>query len=209
MEFSEILKERRTSLGITQEGLAKELNVSRSAISNWEIGRNYPDIQTLIVLSKILDVSLDFLLNTDNTIVEKIDEDLSKKKWLKKISLVLATLLVIALSTIIFLFFTKTPTVNFIKSNEPVTSNITLFTKKDLKKISIKDKKVEVLFNLPKENTFAGYYTETDNKNGIVTIDMYKFINEGIREKKVLYNGLVDIDLSPYSHVREVNIRYH
>ncbi|WP_240940520.1 helix-turn-helix domain-containing protein [Enterococcus durans] len=209
MEFSEILKERRTSLGITQEGLAKELNVSRSAISNWEIGRNYPDIQTLIDLSKILDVSLDFLLNTDNTIVEKIDEDLSKKKWLKKISLVLATLLVIVLSTIIFLFFTKTPTVNFIKSNEPVTSNITLFTKKDLKKISIKDKKVEVLFNLPKENTFAGYYTETDNKNGIVTIDMYKFINEGIREKKVLYNGLVDIDLSPYSHVREVNIRYH
>ncbi|WP_238699418.1 helix-turn-helix domain-containing protein [Enterococcus sp. VV15] len=209
MEFSEILKERRTSLGITQEGLAKELNVSRSAISNWEIGRNYPDIQTLIDLSKILDVSLDFLLNTDNTIVEKIDEDLSKKKWLKKISLVLATLLVIALSTIIFLFFTKTPTVNFIKSNEPVTSNITLFTKKDLKKISIKDKKVEVLFNLPKENTFAGYYTETNNKNGIVTIDMYKFINEGIREKKVLYNGLVDIDLSPYSHVREVNIRYH
>lgn len=174
-----------------------------------QIGRNYPDIQTLIDLSKILDVSLDFLLNTDNTIVEKIDEDLSKKKWLKKISLVLATLLVIALSTIIFLFFTKTPTVNFIKSNEPVTSNITLFTKKDLKKISIKDKKVEVLFNLPKENTFAGYYTETDNKNGIVTIDMYKFINEGIREKKVLYNGLVDIDLSPYSHVREVNIRYH
>ena len=209
MEFSEILKERRTSLGITQEGLAKELNVSRSAISNWEIGRNYPDIQTLIDLSKILDVSLDFLLNTDNTIVEKIDEDLSKKKWLKKISLVLATLLVIALSTIIFLFFTKIPTVNFIKSNEPVTSNITLFTKKDLKKISIKDKKVEVLFNLPKENTFAGYYTETDNKNGIVTIDMYKFINEGIREKKILYNGLVDIDLSPYSHVREVNIRYH
>ena len=121
MEFSEILKERRTSLGITQEGLAKELNVSRSAISNWEIGRNYPDIQTLIDLSKILDVSLDFLLNTDNTIVEKIDEDLSKKKWLKKISLVLATLLVIVLSTIIFLFFTKTPTVNFIKSNEPVT----------------------------------------------------------------------------------------
>ncbi|MGH1723557.1 helix-turn-helix domain-containing protein [Enterococcus durans] len=83
MEFSEILKERRTSLGITQERLAKELNVSRSAISNWEIGRNYPDIQTLIDLSKILDVSLDFLLNTDNTIVEKIDEDLSKKKWLK------------------------------------------------------------------------------------------------------------------------------
>ena len=81
--------------------------------------------------------------------------------------------------------------------------------KKDLKKISIKDKKVEVLFNLPQENTFAGYYTETDNKNGIVTIDMYKFINEGIREKKILYNGLVDIDLSPYSHVREVNIRYH
>ena len=127
MEFSEILKERRTSLGITQERLAKELNVSRSAISNWEIGRNYPDIQTLIDLSKILDVSLDFLLNTDNTIVEKIDEDLSKKKWLKKLSLVLATLLVVSISVSIFLFSIKRPTVNFIKSDEPSTSDIGLF----------------------------------------------------------------------------------
>ena len=208
MEFSEILKERRTSLGITQERLAKELNVSRSAISNWEIGRNYPDIQTLIDLSKILDVSLDFLLNTDNTIVEKIDEDLSKKKWLKKLSLVLATLLVVSISVSIFLFSTKRPTVNFIKSDEPSTSDIGLFKKKDLKKIAIKNKKVEVLFNLPKENTFAGYYTDVDNKNGIVTIDMYKFINEGVREKKVSHNGLVDIDLSSYSHIKEINIRY-
>ena len=138
MEFSEILKERRTSLGITQERLAKELNVSRSAISNWEIGRNYPDIQTLIDLSKILDVSLDFLLNTDNTIVEKIDEDLSKKKWLKKLSLVLATLLVVSISVSIFLFSIKRPTVNFIKSDEPSTSDIGLFKKKDLKKNSNK-----------------------------------------------------------------------
>lgn len=127
----------------------------------------------------------------------------------KKISLILSTLLVVAISTIIFLFFTKTPTINFIKSNELITSDITLFTKKDLKKISIKDKKVAVLFNLSKENTFAGYYTEADNKNGIVTIDMYKFINEGVREKKVSYNGLVDIDLNSYSYVKEINIRYN
>ncbi|WP_324186872.1 helix-turn-helix domain-containing protein [Enterococcus mundtii] len=44
MDFGKILKEKRHQAGITQEELAKRLNVSRSAISNWEIGRNYPDI---------------------------------------------------------------------------------------------------------------------------------------------------------------------
>ncbi|EOL50147.1 hypothetical protein RV11_GL002264 [Enterococcus phoeniculicola] len=85
MEFSEILREKRALLGITQEELAKELNVSRSAISNWEIGRNYPDVQTLIDLAKILDLSLDSLLNTDNKILKKVDRKLPKKKKLKKI----------------------------------------------------------------------------------------------------------------------------
>ncbi|WP_256926257.1 helix-turn-helix domain-containing protein [Candidatus Enterococcus testudinis] len=39
--------------------------MSRSAISNWEIGRNYPDIQTLIVLADTLQVSTDYLLRED------------------------------------------------------------------------------------------------------------------------------------------------
>ena len=65
MEFRKILKEKRKELGLTQEQLAKDLNVSRSAISNWEIGRNYPDIETLITISNVFNIPLDYLLNED------------------------------------------------------------------------------------------------------------------------------------------------
>ena len=40
-------------MNLTQADLAEQLNVSRSAISNWEIGRNYPDIQTIIDISNL------------------------------------------------------------------------------------------------------------------------------------------------------------
>ena len=73
MEFGKILKEQRKINDLTQEDLAGLLNVSRSAISNWEIGRNYPDIQTLIEISKLLGVSIDFLLNEDEKVREAVD----------------------------------------------------------------------------------------------------------------------------------------
>ena len=47
MEFNEKLQELRKSKGLTQEELAKELYVSRTAISKWESGRGYPNIDSL------------------------------------------------------------------------------------------------------------------------------------------------------------------
>ncbi|EMF0070345.1 helix-turn-helix transcriptional regulator, partial [Enterococcus hirae] len=41
MEFGKLLKQERKKMNLTQADLAEQLNVSRSAISNWEIGRNY------------------------------------------------------------------------------------------------------------------------------------------------------------------------
>lgn len=79
MEFHRVLKEKRKEFGLTQEELAEKLQVSRSAISNWEIGRNYPDIQTLISLAKTFDVSLDYLLNEDLEIAKSLDLDIKKK----------------------------------------------------------------------------------------------------------------------------------
>nr|WP_216696368.1 helix-turn-helix transcriptional regulator [Enterococcus innesii] len=79
MEFHRVLKEKRKEFGLTQEELAEKLQVSRSAISNWEIGRNYPDIQTLIFLAKTFNVSLDYLLNEDLEIAKSLDLDIKKK----------------------------------------------------------------------------------------------------------------------------------
>jgi transcriptional regulator with XRE-family HTH domain len=41
------------------------LNISRSAVSSWEVGRNYPDLETIILISDLLEISLDELLRED------------------------------------------------------------------------------------------------------------------------------------------------
>ena len=65
MEFSEKLQELRKSKGFTQEELADALYVSRTAISKWESGRGYPNIDSLKEISKFFSVSIDDLLSSE------------------------------------------------------------------------------------------------------------------------------------------------
>ena len=73
MDFQDKLKELRKNRGLTQEELAQALFVSRTAISKWESGKGYPNIDSLKAISKYFCVSLDDLLSTDEilTIAEK------------------------------------------------------------------------------------------------------------------------------------------
>lgn len=73
MEFHEKLQELRKSKGLTQEELAEALFVSRTAISKWESGRGYPNIDSPKAISKYFSVSLDDLLSSDEilTIAEE------------------------------------------------------------------------------------------------------------------------------------------
>lgn len=58
------IKKYREKQNISQEELALKIFVSRQTISNWENNKSYPDINSLIMLSEIFNVSLDE--NTDN-----------------------------------------------------------------------------------------------------------------------------------------------
>ena len=73
MEFNEKLQELRKSKGLTQEELAEALFVSRTAISKWESGRGYPNIDSLKEISKFFSVSIDDLLSGEKllSIAEK------------------------------------------------------------------------------------------------------------------------------------------
>jgi transcriptional regulator with XRE-family HTH domain len=73
MEFNEKLQELRKAKGITQEELAESLYVSRTAISKWESGRGYPNIESLKAIAKFFSVSVDELLSSDEilTIAEE------------------------------------------------------------------------------------------------------------------------------------------
>ena len=63
MEFNVILQELRKARGLTQEELAKELYVSRTAISRWESGRGYPGIDLLKAIAAFFDTTVDDLLS--------------------------------------------------------------------------------------------------------------------------------------------------
>lgn len=62
MNFSKRLKLLREQKGLTQEELAAILNISRSALSLWEIGKREPNQETLRFLAEYFGVSIDYLL---------------------------------------------------------------------------------------------------------------------------------------------------
>ena len=74
MEFNEKLQELRKAKGITQEELAASLYVSRTAISKWESGRGYPNIESLKAIAIFFSVSVDELLSSDE-ILNIAEED--------------------------------------------------------------------------------------------------------------------------------------
>ncbi|MBZ2406042.1 helix-turn-helix transcriptional regulator [Liquorilactobacillus hordei] len=78
MTFSKSLKELRLLHELSQTQLAKKLNVSPKTISNWENERNLPDIELIIKISKVLDVTLDELIIGNNQLENKIIKDSHK-----------------------------------------------------------------------------------------------------------------------------------
>lgn len=74
MDFGEKLKALRTERGLTQEQLAARLYVSRTAVSKWETGGGSPNLDSLQVVARLFDVSVDDLLSTDDLIVLARDE---------------------------------------------------------------------------------------------------------------------------------------
>ena len=72
MELGNRIKELRKAQNINQDELAEKLFVSRQTISNWENDKSYPDIQSVLLLSEIFNVSVDQLLKGDVEKMERI-----------------------------------------------------------------------------------------------------------------------------------------
>ena len=80
MEFNEKLQELRKRKGLTQEELAEKLYVSRTAISKWESGRGYPNIESLKAIAKFFSVTVDELLSTDEVLTIAEEDNKRKEK---------------------------------------------------------------------------------------------------------------------------------
>lgn len=110
MNLPEKLTQLRKEKGLTQASLAETLNVSRQAISRWEVGTAVPSTDNLKVLSELYEVSVDYLLNdnadnsgndteTSDHVSSGQDEQACSKKY--KHILVCVAALIIAIVIII------------------------------------------------------------------------------------------------------------
>lgn len=67
MTFGEKIQKLRKEAGLSQEELACQMGVSRQAISKWECDSGYPETEKIVRMSKIFNVTLDYLLNEEGT----------------------------------------------------------------------------------------------------------------------------------------------
>ena len=102
MTFGEKLYELRKQRGMSQEALARELHVSRQAISRWELGEVAPDTVNVLALSRLMGVSTDYLLRDDcleerdTPAVQRAEESLQRRTRAVNLGIMLRVVVLIA-----------------------------------------------------------------------------------------------------------------
>lgn len=66
MKFNEKLVMLRKQQNLSQEQVSEKLGVARQTVSKWELGETTPEMDKLIILSKLYDITLDELMKEDN-----------------------------------------------------------------------------------------------------------------------------------------------
>jgi transcriptional regulator with XRE-family HTH domain len=83
MEFNQKLQELRKQKGLTQEELAASLYVSRTAVSKWESGRGYPNIDSLMAIAKFFSITVDDLLSSGEALTIAKEDHKRREKQLR------------------------------------------------------------------------------------------------------------------------------
>ena len=97
MEVGKRIREERERLGLSQEDLAQQIFVSRQTVSNWETGKTYPDVQSLLLLSGLFEVSVDSLVKGDVEAMQENMENYELDRFKIKVSMgVYAALVAVA-----------------------------------------------------------------------------------------------------------------
>lgn len=97
MQLGKHIKQLRHEKSLSQEKLAEMVYVSRQTISNWENDKSYPDINSLVLLSQVLDVTIDQLIKEDIEMMEEQinQDDIRKFGYLSNIFAVMMLITII------------------------------------------------------------------------------------------------------------------
>ena len=193
MKIGEQIKNRRQELNMTQEDLAQKLNVARSTISNWEIGRNYPDIQLIVSISDALDLSLDTLLREESDIVQEIANDTRiRKSQTRKIRVLKVLILLCWLVCILGVY--KGLEYQDLSSPEQIVS------------IKASEGKLEIVTALPFYRSLSGDYMSGNaaEVNDTMELSLVTRIDLSMKNEETIQ---IDIrDLGNGAELKKVNI---
>ncbi len=103
MELNEQIKKYRTEMKLSQEELAEKIYVTRQSVSNWENGKTYPDIHSLLLLSSLFGISLDQLVKGDIDVMKEAIKEEEVKK-MKQYGVIYTVLLIATVVSAVPLF---------------------------------------------------------------------------------------------------------
>ena len=193
MKIGEQIKKRRQELNMTQEDLAQKLNVARSTISNWEIGRNYPDIQLIVSISDALDLSLDTLLREESDIVQEIANDTRiRKSQTRKIRVLKVLILLCWLVCILGVY--KGLEYQDLSSPEQIVS------------VKASEGKLEIVTDLPFYRSLSGDYMAGNAAEASDTIELSLVTRTDLSMKNEETIQIDIRDLGNGAELKKVNI---
>ena len=147
MELGKRIAEIRKENRLTQEALAEICSVTRQTISNWENGKSYPDLETLVLISDTFNVSLDAMLKGDRVMVSEITKEQKQGRY-NTVKIIAAVAIAVVIITGLFMFMEN----SFVKLNpkdyKVTVTEITLDDvniDKDKKMATYKDPDMEVV----------------------------------------------------------------
>lgn len=173
MSIGSKIKQRRTELNMSQEALAEKIGVSRSAVSNWESERNYPDLQIIVSLSEILDIPLDSLLKDDAEVIEKIATDTKQRKKLSaKVKILYAFSAALFIAVCALLYFTRYQEISDASK---------------IKTVQLNGEGLVVSVDIPKYRSLCGWYMDWGKDGKTITVSLIT------KRDLSFYNQSVDV----------------
>lgn len=165
MKLGENILKLRKENKLSQEQLAEKVDVTRQTISNWELGETSPNPEQLKLLSKVLNISIDELLNNDikSVIIEKVSNTEKLAGIIIKILKIagiffIIYVILIIISFIVFMMFKSSSEVSV--ENQTVTLTCTM------------------------NNKEYNYLIESDNNDNIIDASGSEYITDLLKDKE-------------------------
>lgn len=175
MKIGEKLKEGRLLKKLTQEEVSKILHVSRSTVSSWEVNRTYPDLDLLVMLSDLYEISLDIMLREDTKMIQKLVKENKNSKRRKSWIIIL---LAIFIPSTLFLGYKLWQSGLDVSHNQIQNVRIELNGEK-------LNPESELILNVEfgKFHEYSGYFIDSEEKVITVTLQQTWGISDNSQEE--------------------------